>query len=135
IVSLFHTNYPTNTWRLRDAVDFNFPTNATMPANSFLLVVSFNPTNTTQLAAFRSRYGLSPAVPIFGPWTGKLDNSSDSIELTRPDAPELPPSSDAGFVPRILVDRVKYRDSAPWPSLADGATNGVGYSLQRRVSS
>jgi hypothetical protein len=43
-------------------------------------------------------------------------------------------SPDAGFVPRILVDHVKYGDSAPWPSAADGNTNGVGLSLQRKTS-
>src|SRR6185295_1356458 len=106
-----------------------------MPANSFLLVVSFNPTNAVQLATFRSKYGVSGSIPVYGPYSGKLDNGSESVELTRPDFPQLPPSADAGFVPRILVDRVKYKDNAPWPSLADGATNGVGYSLQRRVSS
>ena len=36
---------------------------------------------------------------------------------------------DAGFVPYILVDRVKFRDSAPWPSQADGR----GATLQRKT--
>src|SRR5439155_7304034 len=34
----------------------------------------------------------------------------------------------------ILEDKVRYSDSAPWPSAADGNTNGIGASLQRRNS-
>ena len=135
-VSLFHTNYPTNTWRLRDAVDFNFPLNVTMPAGGYLLVVGFDPaTNAANLAAFRTRYGMSESVPIYGPWQGKLANDNENIELYKPGAPQPPEAPDAGFVPYVLAERVKYADSAPWPALADGRTNGVGLSLQRRVHS
>src|SRR6185295_11830242 len=50
-VPLFDLANPTNTWRLRDAVDFDFPTNISLPAGGFLLVVNFNPeTNVMQLA-------------------------------------------------------------------------------------
>ena len=137
-VALFDAAYPTNTWRLREAVDFNFPAGFTLPAYSYALVVSFDPsTNAPALAAFRALHGLPPGVTILGPWSGKLDNSSEAIELRRPDAPLLPPSVNAGLVPYLLVDRVKYSDSAPWPSAADGGTNGangVGVSLQRMVA-
>ena len=125
---LFHTNYQTNSWRLRDAVDYRFPTNITVPPHGFLLVVGFDPaTNAATLAAFRSRNGVAASAPIFGPFQGKLDNSEESVELARPDAPQLPPSQNAGFVPYILVDKVKYSDALPWPIGADGA----GPSLQR----
>ncbi len=133
-VSLFHANYPTNTWRLRDAVKFDFPQNVSLAAGAALLVVSFDPANATQLAAFRSRYGLGAGVPIYGPYSGKLDNGSDKVELYRPDFPQLPPSPDAGFVPYVLVDKVNYGDEFPWASAADGSTNGVGVSLQRRAA-
>jgi hypothetical protein len=128
-VSLFDPAQPANTWRLRKAVSFNFPQNTTIPAGGYLLVVSFHPgTNATALAAFRAKYGLSAAVPIVGPYSGKLANSSDSIELYKPDPPQ--PN---GLVPYVLVDKVEYSDSAPWPSLADTGTETI--SLQRRNSS
>lgn len=133
-VALFHPGFPTNFWRLRDAVDFRFPSNITMAAGSRLLIVSFSPTNAALSNAFRVKYSVPAGVRLFGPWSGKLDNSSDSVELARPDAPQVPPSPDAGMVPFILVDKVKYGDSTPWPSLPDGSTNGIGYSLQRRVN-
>ncbi len=53
---------------------------------------------------------------------GKLDNAGESIELLKPDAPEI-----NGHVPYILVDRVNYTDAAPWPTEADG----LGPSLQK----
>lgn len=133
-VALFDVNYPTNSWKLRDAVDFDFPSGTILPAGGYLLVVNFHATNTTQLAAFRARYNVPVAVPVFGPYGGKLDNGSDSVELAKPDAPQLPPSPDAGDVPYVLVEKVKYGDTSPWPSIADGSTNGVGISLQRRVA-
>ncbi len=140
-VALFDVAFPTNTWRLRDAVDFNFPTNVIVPAWDYVVVVSFSPTtNAALLASFQARHGLSTNVVILGPWSGKLDNSSDSIELLRPDAP-VPCNSAFDIcnsslerVPYILVERVKYSDSAPWPSDADGNTNGLGISLQRLVA-
>jgi hypothetical protein len=98
-----------------------------MPSRSFLLVVSFNPTNSSTLTSFRSKYGLPVSVPIYGPYTGKLDNGGESIELFRPDPPQGP-EPDEGFVPYVLVDRVHYDDTAAWPFGADGG----GASLQRR---
>ena len=62
----------TNTWRLRNAVDYDFPTNQSLAPGAKLLVVSFDPaTNATQLAAFRLTYALPTNVPIYGPWSGK----------------------------------------------------------------
>lgn len=120
-IALFDPAAPTNTWRLRKAVDFDFPANTVLPARGFLLVVGFNPANTTQLDAFRAAYGLPSTVTVLGPWAGQLDNSSETIDLLRPDSP------DEDLVPYILVERVAYRDQAPWPADADGR----GPSLQR----
>ena len=127
-VSLYDTSYPTNTWRLRDAVDFEFPTGVSLPGHGSLLVVSFDPSNAAALAAFRAHNVVPGNVPVFGPFRGQLDNAGDDIELLRPDAPEPPVSNNPGFVPYILVEEIKYLPTAPWPSGADG----IGLSLQRR---
>jgi hypothetical protein len=66
-------------------------------------------------------------VPICGPFAGQLDNRSASIELDKPDPVQLPPHPDAGLVPYILVEKVKYEDRDPWPPGADGN----GQSLHR----
>ncbi len=127
-VPLYDPIHPQNAWRLGNAVDFVFPRNVVLPANSHLLVVGFDPGgNAASLEAFRSQYNVSTNTPIFGPWKGKLANSRQSVELFKPDPPQQPPHPDAGFVPYILVDRVEYRDQAPWSPEADGS----GASLQR----
>jgi hypothetical protein len=127
IVPLFDPAYPTNRWRLRGGVDFDFPSNTTIAANGTLIMVSFDPTNTATLAAFKAAYGVTNNLTVFGPWSGKLDNSGEAIELQRPDTPQLPPANDAGFVPYIVVERIVYADLPPWPQAADGS----GWSLQR----
>ena len=121
-VPLFDPAAATNTWRLRDAVDFNFPPGVSLPAGGQLVLVSFDPVNNPgQLAAFRGLYGLAAGVPVHGPYTGKLANNDDRVELSRPESPNL------GDVPYLLVDRAHYRDLLPWPSEADG----TGLALQR----
>jgi hypothetical protein len=113
--------HPTNGWRLRDAVDFQFSAGHSIPPGGHLIVVSFDPlTNGVALASFQARYGSN--LTLAGPFSGKLDNSSDSVELVKPDAPQLD-----GSVPAVLVEKVAYHDHAPWPTNADGH----GESLQR----
>jgi hypothetical protein len=120
-VPLFDATVATNTWRLRDAVDFNFPTNVTLAPGASLLVVSFDPASTAHRNAFLNKYGLFTNTPMYGPYSGKLDNSRDSVEVYKPDAPLT------NGVPFILVDRVEYSDIDPWPAGADG----TGASLKR----
>ena len=120
---LFHPAFPANTWRLRDGISFNFPMGTVLPAGGQLLVVSFSPSDSAALNDFRSYYGIGPATVVLGPWSGKLDNGGESIELYKPDAPQ--PDGD---VPQVLVERIKYSDKAPWPT---NAADGGGFSLQR----
>ncbi len=127
-VPLYHPEFPTNRWRLRDGVDFDFAPGTVITAGSYLLVVSFDPVNDpVALAAFRATYNLGVNVPIVGPFSGKLDNGGETVELYMPDRPEGPGDANPGYVPYILVERVKYDDVLPWPALADG----TGLSLQR----
>ena len=107
---------PTNHWRLAGGISFDFPPGVTLGANTTLLVLAFNPTNSAQLASFRSRFNVPAGVPVYGPFDGKLDNSSDKVRLLKPG--ELDPHGMPSF---ILVDEVDYEDSAPWPSGADGS--------------
>jgi Lamin Tail Domain/CotH kinase protein/Immunoglobulin domain/Bacterial TSP3 repeat len=123
-VTLHNTN---GTWRLNGGVDFDFPTNFTLQAGEFLLVVNFNPTNTAQLAAFKAIYGITdPGLRILGPYSGGLANGSERLALELPQAGDLPGSS-ANW---MIVDEVLYADQAPWPCGSDG----TGNSLQRVVA-
>jgi hypothetical protein len=129
-VPLFDLDHTTNTWRLGGGVEFTFPLGTWVPAHSNLLVVPFDPgTQTDLLTAFRSHYALPVSVPVFGPFVGRLSNQGEAVALFRPDKPEPLGGPDAGFVPALLVDRVKYAPTAPWSVEA----NGTGASLQRRA--
>ena len=125
-VQLFDPAYPTNTWRLRGAVDFELPQGVTLSPQGVLVVVGFDPAaDQSARAGFEAVYG--QVQPLFGPFRGKLDNSTDDVRLHRPDEPSDPAGPDLGFVPYILEDRVEYFSSGAWPSAPDGS----GSSLTR----
>jgi len=116
-VPLYNLAFPTNTWKL-NGIDFNFPTNLSLAAGNYLLVVPIDPTT------FRTKYGVLPGgITILGPYSGSLQDSGERLGLERPDNP------DTNGVPYIVVDEVRYNDRAPWPLSADGS----GTSLQRRI--
>jgi hypothetical protein len=124
-VPLYAPLFPTNGWKLRDAVDFVFNTSHTIPANGYLVVVSFDPvTNSAARAAFRAKYGTNGI--LAGPYSGKLDNGGESVELVAPDNPQTT-VVDFGLVPYVMIDKVVYSDLAPWPLAADG----TGAALKR----
>jgi hypothetical protein len=128
---LFDPLHTTNTWQLQGAVQFAFPLGVTVAPGSYLLVVPFDSIyDPVMLNWFRSRYGVDANAPIFGPWSGHLDNAGERVALYMPDKPEVPPSPVAGFVPQVLVEEVNYLPVAPWPVGADS----TGNSLQRLAS-
>ena len=121
VVPLYDPLAPTNRWRLRDGVDFDFPPAMSIAPGGYLLVVSFNPaSNPSALSTFRSRYGTNSI--LVGPYSGKLDNGGEGVKLQKPDSPQT-----NGSIPFVLVDYVAYSDRAPWPTNADS----FGASLQR----
>jgi hypothetical protein len=122
-VPLFDPAALTNRWVLQDGVSYTFSTNDWVPANGFLVLVNFDPqANAAALADFRAKYSVPSEVRIVGPYSGKLDNNGETLELLRPDNPNT------NEVPYILVERVRYADVLPW----DGGADGFGPSLQRR---
>jgi hypothetical protein len=121
-VPLYDPAHPADTWKFTDGITFAFGSTDTIPANGYALVVPIAP------SAFRTKYGIPAGVPIFGPYTGALDNKGETLELSKPGTPEPPPLS---VVPYYRVDRVTYNDGAgAWPIMADG----FGPSLIRKVA-
>ena len=94
------------------------------------MLVSFDPaTHAPALAAFQAKYGSA----IFAdPYQGRLDNVTEALEPTRPDAPQEAPHPDAGFVPTVLVDRVVQAGLAPWPTA--GRTNTASALVPPSIS-
>jgi hypothetical protein len=128
-VPLYDPLNPQNHWVIKDGLSFTFPANSSIPPFGYALLVSFDPVaNASQASQFRGKYSVPQSVQLFGPWSGKLENSGDSIEFYKPDPPQIPPHPDAGFVPFIRVDKINFLDTAPWPTQADG----TGSSLQRK---
>ncbi len=120
-VPLFDPLYPENTWRMRDAIDFDFPPGVILAPGERALVVATTP------ELFRAKHGVAATTRVWGPFTNQLSNSGERVALFKPDPPQLPPHPDAGLVPYVLVEEIDYLPVAPWPTGA----NGTGAALRR----
>jgi hypothetical protein len=119
VVPLYDTLNPSNVWKV-SGIDFDFPPGVQLTAGDSLLLVR----DTITPAQFRATYGVPASIEIFN-YHGALDNDADTIVLKKPGEPEI----GTGFVPAIVVEQVKFNDSAPWPVAADG-----GGKALRRIS-
>ena len=115
-VPLFAPAFPTNQWRV-SGLGFTFPANTTLPPGGLVLLTA------TNAVAFRAHYTVPDGVPVFGPYSGLLQEGGENLEIQQPDNPNLLPP-----VPYVAVEQVRYHARDPWPAAADGA----GFSLQRR---
>lgn len=104
-VPLYESTAPAHTWRLANAVTYAFPTGAVLQPFSSLIVCATNP------AAFRALSGVSTNHPVYGPFTGALNNAGDDVELHKAIEPDLT------NLPFAVADRVNYQEEAPWPDL------------------
>ncbi|MCI0636532.1 MAG: lamin tail domain-containing protein, partial [Actinobacteria bacterium] len=98
-----------------ETADFRFPQGASIPPGGYALVVAGSPD------AFRTEQRIPAEVPIFGPFGGGLANEGERLRLFKPAGASLL------FGSRVLVDLVRYDDSAPW----DEDPDGEGPSLER----
>jgi hypothetical protein len=113
-INLWNTN---GLFRLNGGIEFTF-TNRTIAPTGSLVVVGFDPNNSTDLARFKQHYGVGNSnITVVGPFSGSLANSSDRITLEKPDAP------DATGEPLVwvVVDEVIYTDA----SGADGNSESL----------
>ena len=118
-VLLYDPAKPANTWKFTDGITFAFANGDTIPANGYALVVPIAPGD------FRTKYGIPPGVPIFGPYSGALANNGETLELSKPESggADVP-------IPYYRVDRLTYNDGPTWPIPPDG----FGPSLARKVA-
>ena len=85
-VALFDPAHPTNTWRIRGGVEFDFPENVSLPPGGILLVMNLDPVlEPWALNEFRGRFAVQAHIPIYGPLSGRLSNTGEEISLQRPD--------------------------------------------------
>lgn len=83
-------------WKLADGITYTFPSGSILTAGGYL-VIAQDP------ATLLTKYNVS----ALGPYSGKLSNSGETIELR-----------DAS---NALKDTVSYQQGFPWPTAADGA--------------
>ena len=132
------TQLDTPNWSLRGGVDFDFPTaygfpvpddipgRITLDPHEALLLVGFDPAKQPETRRqFREYYAIDKSVQIAGPFTGNIDNATDTVRLVRPD---YPPNWEPHHFPNVVEDEVTYSDSDRWPASADGQ----GDTLQRK---
>lgn len=114
-------------WKFTDGVEFEFDADSPVTIDAGECIVIVN-----SPAAFSRRYPEVATDKIFGPYDGKLSNSGERLEISRP------ADVDASGEPQyIRVDRVNYSDGSHhedvpgsidlWPLEADGG----GLSLTR----
>lgn len=101
------TAFDLSGWRI-NGLDYTFPTGAVILPRGFLVLAK-------NLVAHWSAYGM--AVPAFDQFSGNLQAGGETLTLIRPGAT---PAED------LVVDRVTYGATAPWPA---GAAGG-GAALQ-----
>ena len=92
---------------------------ASIPAGGCVLAVS-------NAAAFNLRYNNGDNhIVVAGTYSGRLKDSGDSVDLSE----HMTPDADAvnGYIPRLELEHVAYRNSGNWPTAADGQ----GPALQR----
>lgn len=119
-VALFDPLHATNQWQFVNGIEFRFPAGITLAGGEECYLCGIDP------ALFRAAQEIPAETRVFGPWQGNLDNAGEAVELARPDTPQtLPP--DAGYVPYLVVERVRYDNQWPWPTEPDG----TGPALRR----
>ncbi|UCG59738.1 MAG: lamin tail domain-containing protein, partial [Phycisphaerales bacterium] len=103
-------------WSFCDGISYVFPVGSTVPAGGYI-IVAYDPDH-IHAKWSQGRFTI-PRHLVFGPFTGKLDNSGERIELCN-----------AAGEP---VDRVDYQLGFPWPTVGDAipdGTFGTGHSIQ-----
>ena len=73
-------------------------------------------------AEFRQQYGIGADVLVVGPFSGRLSNEGELVEIVWPQPPETD-----GSIAYFALDQVDYAATAPWPVLT---TDGI--ALVRR---
>jgi len=88
-------------------IDFAFTNGTAIPPGGYLVII-----RTADAAVFRTRYGLSPDVPLTGPYGGKLGNGGETVTI----------KTASGGTTLVSFE---YNDARGWPLSPDGA----GHSL------
>ena len=120
-VELWYPDNPEGMAMIGNGVTYTFPIGTVIEPGQYALIVPFSP-DSAEEESFRIKFNVPAETPFFGPYSGKLSNDGETIDLLFPDKPE----SD-GFIPYYAIDSVRYTCDTPWPTDA----KATGKSLQR----
>jgi hypothetical protein len=108
-------------WKLRGGVDFDFGSSYLLAPGGQLVVVAFDPQKRPdKLSAFRQHYRANPNATIVGPYSGRLNNVGDVVQLRKPG--ELVTDNGVQKAPELILESVNYRNTSPWPQPQPGAS-------------
>ena len=97
-------------WSLASGVSYEFPAGTVIPGGGYL-VIAADP------ATLQTAFG----VQVLGPWSGRLDNAGEQLELRDNN--------------RRLMDHVEYDDRGEWPVAADGSGASLAKTNQANGAS
>ena len=92
-------------WRIQGGIRYQFLPHERIPGNGYALIVSTPPEQ------FRREHQVPSSIPIFGPFSGNLNNAGEQVTLV----------GLSGIGRHIPIDTVRYANDWPWP---EEATNG-----------
>src|SRR5437762_2787334 len=98
-------------WRIEGGIDFRFPPDTILLANSYLVVAS-------DPVALQAQAG---GVPVLGRFTKRLSNSGETLRLRNNNG--------------RLMDEMTYSDRPPWPVAADGSGGSLAKKERFSASS
>ncbi|MBE0537256.1 MAG: lamin tail domain-containing protein, partial [Phycisphaerae bacterium] len=100
-------------WAFTDGVEYEFEAGVTIAPGGYL-VVAENPDFLMTIYD-----NLTAGVNLFGPWSGRLSNSSERVRLSYPIV-EIDAGTGEPRTHMVTADEVTYYDGGRWPKWADG---------------
>tara|TARA_B100001287_G_scaffold9437_1_gene7295 strand:+ start:10345 stop:12078 length:1734 start_codon:yes stop_codon:yes gene_type:complete len=112
-VNLWDATLTDSTWGI-SGIKFKFPYNTSVGNHDKIILCNIDTSN------FRIKYSIPNHIKIFQ-YPGKMNNDGERISiygLLRSDTAGA--NNDSIFMPKVIIDEVRYNDNDPWPLSADG---------------
>ena len=113
VVNLWDSSIPDSTWSI-SGIRFKFPKNTNISPNEKVIICALD------TLSFRIKYGIENSIKLFQ-YEGRMNNDGEKLAiygLLRSDTAGI--NNDSIFMPKIIIDEVRYNDNLPWPLSADG---------------
>ena len=103
-------------WRLAGGIDHTFRGDLSLKPGGVLVVVNFDPTRDSPSSrAFKEVFGLGSDTLLVGPFSGRLANGGDTVQLQRLARVPSVAKPRVGDWIWLEEDRLEYHTESPWP--------------------